>query len=70
MELKILLVFCGLAVSQTASTSENRDVETSNYLSKVDEVIDNAIDQFENQQHENMKAGFTSNAKRSYKKTK
>ena len=70
LQIMIALVFCDFAISQIASTAENIDVDALNYVSKVDEVIDIAINQFENEQLEKMRAGFTSNAKRSYKKTK
>ena len=70
LQIKIALVFCGFAISQIASIADNIDVDALNYVSKVNEVVDIAIDQFENEQLEKMKAGFTSNAKRSYKKTK
>ena len=42
----------------------------TNYLFNVNEAIDMAIDKFENMQAYKMRNGFTSPAKRSYKKTK
>ena len=42
----------------------------NNHLFKVDEAINMAIDKFEGTQEYKMRNGFTSPAKRSYKKTK
>ena len=42
----------------------------NNHLFNVDDVIDMAIDKFESMQEYKMRNGFTSPAKRSYKKTK
>merc|ERR1712180_586891 len=70
MKFKIFWVFSCIAILPIVFTSENVGAQGSSYLAKVDEVINDAVDQFETEQVEKMKAGFTSSAKRSYKKTK
>ena len=70
MKFKIFWVFSCIAILPIVFTSENEDAQGSSYLAKVDEAINDAVVQFETEQVERMKAGFTSSAKRSYKKTK
>ena len=70
MDFKIFWVFSCIAILPIVFTSENVDAQGSSYFAKVDEVINDAVVQFETEQVEKMKAGFTSTAKRSYKKTK
>ena len=70
MEPKSFLFVFSLSVLPIIYSIEDAGGGDRNYFSMVDEVIDNAIDQFEGEQLEKMKSGFTSSAKRSYKKTK
>ena len=70
MEPKSFLFIVSLSLAPIVYSIDNVGGEDSNYFSMVDEVIDNAIDRFEEEQLEKMKSGFTSSAKRSYKKTK
>ena len=70
MILKFFLFLFVLSVLPIAYSIENVGGEEPNYFSMVDEVIDGAINRFEAEQLEKMKSGFTSSAKRSYKKTK
>ena len=46
------------------------DLKSEEYHGQVDELLEKSIHDFENEQKEKMKAGFTSDARRSYKKTK
>ena len=62
------LVF--LALSLLSSIVITNGSVPNNHLFNVDEAIDMAIDKFENMQEDKMRNGFTSPAKRSYKKTK
>ena len=62
------LVF--LALSLLISVAITNGSVPNNHLFNVDEAIDMAIDKFESMQEYKMRNGFTSPAKRSYKKTK
>ena len=66
MSLKLIVLVVSLARYDMVA---NGRVPT-NYLFNVNEAIDMAIDKFENMQGYKMRNGFTSPAKRSYKKTK
>jgi hypothetical protein len=46
------------------------DLKSEDYPREVDKLIEKSIHDFEHAQNEKMKAGFTSDARRSYKKTK
>ena len=66
MSFKLIVLVVSLAMYNMVT---NGRVPT-NYLFNVDEAINMAIDKFENMQGYKMMNGFTSPAKRSYKKTK
>ena len=66
MSFKLIVLVVSLAICNMVT---NGRVPT-NYLFNVDEAINMAIDKFENMQGYKMRNGFTSPAKRSYKKTK
>ena len=70
MEPKLFLFLFSLSLLPIAYSKEIVGGEDQKFFSMVDEVIDNAIDLYEGEQLEKMKSGFTSSAKRSYKKTK
>ena len=70
MASKIFLISCYLALLPFAYCTEFIRGKEPVYLSKVDEIIDDAINQFEREQFEKMTAGFTTRARKSYKKTK
>ena len=64
------VILCCLFLTSMISGNQNTDLELGSYHTKIDESIVRAIDGFEHEQEEKMKAGFTSDVKRSYKKTK
>ena len=66
----IFLISCSLALLPFAYSTENIRGEEPVYLSKVDEVIDDAINQFEREEFDKMTTGFTTSARKTYKKTK
>ena len=62
------LVFLALSLLISVVITNGR--VPNNHLFNADEAIDMAIDKFEGMQEYKMRNGFTSTAKRSYKKTK
>ena len=68
MSYKFHLILYSLVLASVSS--ENLNMKSRSYHSKIDASIESAIDRFGTEQQEKMKAGFTSDARRSYKKTK
>ena len=67
---RLFAILLCLVLASTIFGAQSTNADLERYNSKVDELIDRAIDGFEDAQKEKMKAGFTSDVKRSYKKTK
>ena len=66
--LKLLFGLC--LVTLIASEVNGTEIRSNSYNLYVNQAIDDAIKRFDEAQKLKMAQGFTSNAKRSYKKTK
>ena len=64
------LFMCCLVLPCVLSGIQSSGAKPENYHREVDKLIEKSIRDFEHEQKEKMKAGFTSDARRSYKKTK
>ena len=66
MRFPLCFLLLSLIVVKVHSNKETK----SEYDSKINQAVNVAINNFDDAQKKKMQQGFTSNAKRSYKKTK